>query len=162
MKRFFVGALFLSVLTAGNGAYSQEKQPEGGEVKGGKFTLERYETIMDEKIAEKQKEISKIRQENIKKMLELLKKPYYENKAEVYFRLAEAYWQEIFYNSLLARTEYEKKMDEFEAGRLSDKPEEPKEDYTISLDYYRKVLQEFPDYGRIDEVMYYLGKGALR
>ena len=36
------------------------------------------------------------------------------------------------------------------------------EDYGTSLEYYRKVLREFPGYGRIDEVIYYLGKGALK
>jgi tetratricopeptide (TPR) repeat protein len=30
------------------------------------------------------------------------------------------------------------------------------------LGWYRKVIQQFPDYARIDEVMYYLGRGALK
>lgn len=140
------------------------QQPEGpkGQARSGKYTLEQYETQISEAVAQKLAQISAVRQQQIEKLQQLLKNPYYENKAEVYFRLAEAYWEEQLYQYLQKRKEYEKAMEEFNAGRLSVKPVEPQEDYSISLEYYRKVLREFPNYARIDEVIYYLGKGAIK
>ncbi|MBM4394801.1 MAG: tetratricopeptide repeat protein [Deltaproteobacteria bacterium] len=133
-----------------------------GQVRSGKYTLEQYETQLTEAVAEKLRQISAVRQQQIEKLQQLLKNPYYENKAEVYFRLAEAHWEEGLYQYLQKRKDYEKALDEFQAGRMSEQPPEPVEDYSTSLEYYRKVLREFPNYVRIDEVVYYLGKGALK
>ena len=154
--------LFLAVgLGFAVGALAQE-EGKTGQARSGKYTLEQYETQLSDAVAEKLRQISAVRQQQIEKLQQLLKNPYYENKAEVYFRLAEAHWEEGLYQYLQRRKEYDKAMEEFQAGRLSQKPEEPVEDYSTSLEYYRKVLREFPNYGRIDEVIYYLGKGALK
>jgi TolA-binding protein len=91
----------------------------------------------------------------------LATQPYYENKAEIYFRLGEAYWEETHHQYLKARKVWMAAMDKFDEGVLKEKPTEPKEDYSASLEYYRKILREFPDYTRIDEVLYYLGRGAI-
>jgi tetratricopeptide (TPR) repeat protein len=134
-----------------------------GKLKVGAYTIERFESGMfNEAIRKKQQEISKIRISTMVKYRELLTNPYYEKKDEVYFRLAEACWEENHYQYLLRRADYDKAYDAFEAGTLKEKPEEPREDYKECLDYYKKVLQEFPGYGRIDEVIYYLGKGMLQ
>jgi len=92
----------------------------------------------------------------------LAREPYFPQRARVYFQLAESYWQVNKYEYLLNREEYKNQLDAFEEGRLTIKPDEPREDYSISLSYYRKILQEFPDYPRIDEVIYYLGRGAMK
>lgn len=134
-----------------------------GEAKGGQFTLDQYErSSMDDAVAEKQRQIAQVRKQQIQKLLELLKNPHYENKDTVYHRLAEAYWEQGLYDYLQKRKEWERAMDQHQAGTLSTKPDEPVEDYSQSLEYYRRVLREFPQYPRIDEVMYYLGKGALK
>jgi len=136
--------------------------PEG-EAQGGKFTLDQFErSSMDQAVAEKQRQISVVRRQNIQKLLQLLTNPHYENKDQVYHRLAEAYWEQGLYDYLEKRREFEKASDQFQAGTLSERPTEPIEDYSQSLEYYRKILREFPQYPRIDEVMYYLGKGALK
>lgn len=137
--------------------------PASGEARSGGYSLEKFERgTEDPAVAEKLRQISVVRQQSIEKLQTLLKNPYYENKAEVYFRLAEAYWDQGQYQYLEKRKEYDRAMDQFQAGTTTTKPEEPVEDYSISLEYYRKVLREFPNYVRIDEVIYYLGKGALR
>ncbi len=117
---------------------------------------------LNEQVIQAQERMSSIRQDTIRKMEELLAtQPYYENKAEIYFRLAEAYWQENHYQYLVARKNWMKALDAFDEGVVKEKPVEPSEDYSVSLEYYRRVLREFPDYVRIDEVLYYLGRGAL-
>lgn len=154
----FLGVVFWSLCAAAQGAPEEQ-----GAAKGGKYTLEQYERgTMDPEIAAKLEQISQLRRQQIAKLEELLRNPYYENKAEVYFRLAEAYWEESLYQYLQARQKYEDAMAKYEAGLLTERPVEPVEDYSISLEYYRKVLREFPNYARIDEVIYYLGKGALK
>ncbi len=117
---------------------------------------------LSKQVEEMQEKMSALRQSQIKKMEDLLAtQPYYENKAEIYFRLGEAYWQENHYQYLRARKVWMDALDKFDEGVVKVKPEEPVEDYTVALEYYRKVLREFPDYVRIDEVLYYLGRGAL-
>ncbi len=162
---FLVGMLWAAGVVAQSGIESQPAPAEGapGAAKGGQYTLEQFERgTMDAEVAAKLEQISALRRQQIAKLEELLKNPYYENKAEVYFRLAEAYWEEGLYQYLQARRAYDDAMAKFEAGTLSEKPAEPVEDYSTSLEYYRKVLREFPNYARIDEVIYYLGKGAMK
>lgn len=136
--------------------------PQQGQAKVGKYTLEQFEAGISAEVQEKLRQISEVRKQQIEKLLELANSPYYQNKAEVYFRLAESYWQESLYQYLQKRAEYDKAMEAHLAGRLAEKPVEPTEDYTTALEYYRKVLREFPNYERIDEVIYYLGKGAMK
>jgi TolA-binding protein len=117
---------------------------------------------LSQKVQEMQEKMSVLRQTQIKKMEELLAtQPYYENKAEIYFRLGEAYWQENHYQYLSQRKVWMDAIEKFDEGVVKERPTEPSEDYTVALEYYRKVLREFPDYPRIDEVLYYLGRGAL-
>lgn len=136
---------------------------EGKEVKSGGYTLERFETgVFGPEVQAKLEKISQLRQQQIKRLEELAAQPNYPNKAEIYFRLAEAYWEESLYQFLKKTRQYEEAMEKFEKGILTVKPEEPKEDYSVSIEYYRKVLREFPNYERIDEVIYHLGKAALK
>ena len=127
------------------------------------MTLSDFEvSLLDKKFEELQEKKSGLRTQSIKQMEELLAaNPYYKNKAEIYFRLAEAYWEENHYQYLKSRKKWMDAMDKFDEGLLSEKPDEPAQDYSVSLEYYRKILREYPDYVRIDEVLYYLGRGAL-
>lgn len=127
------------------------------------LSLIEYETAeLNKALQENEEKLSDLRQKTIRKMEELLAtNPYYENKAEIYFRLGETYWQETHYQYLKKRKAWLEALDKYDEGLLTEKPEEPQEDYAEALEYYRKVLREFPDYTRIDEVLYYLGRGAL-
>jgi len=135
-----------------------------GGVKTGAVSLEQYEASeMSQEVELIQKQKSVVRREQISKLEQLLREhPYYENKADVYYRLAEAYWEEARYQNLVAMKEYDSKSEAFEKGLLKEQPAVPKEDYSTSLEYYRRILREFPEYMRLDEVLYYLGKGAMQ
>jgi cellulose synthase operon protein C len=136
---------------------------EGGELRRGAFTEDQFvqEDITPEVEALQEKQ-SEIRQQQVVRLLEILEAdPYHPNKAELYFRVAEAHWQEAHYQYLRARREFDRAYMEHDAGRLSEPPVEPVPDHSQSLEYYRKIVAEFPQYSRIDEVYYYLGQGAL-
>lgn len=144
----------------------QPAAPGTGEVKGGKFSLEQAERIVNAKVAEKMREISAVRQQNIIKMEGLLQNPEYrkdpDRAPKVMHMLAENHWEESLYQYLQARDAWDKAMDQVHAGTLTEAPPEPVEDYTKSLEYYREILRMFPTYPRVDEVYYYLGKGAMK
>lgn len=133
-------------------------------LRGGDFTMDQFESAQfSDQVKQLQAKKSQIRNQTIAKLENLLQQnPYYDAKADIYFRLAEFYWEEQHYQYLLTREQFDKQMDQFERGTLTTKPNEPVEDYAVSLEYYRKILQQFPDYARIDEVIYYLGRGALK
>lgn len=167
MKRRHILILSSLLLIAGN-ATAQETPPEGtppadGKLKKAGFDLKDYETQMvDKKQLAAMEKISKTRTGMIQKLETLLRnRPLYPRKAEVFFRLGEYYWEEAKYQYLKARRKYDADYEAFEDKRLAVEPVEPKEDYSRALEYYRKVIQQFPDYPRIDEVMFFLGRGAL-
>lgn len=142
------------------GTPGEAKKP----VMGGDFSQEKFEQAQfeDARVRELQAKKSELRRSAIQKLEQLLaQNPYYENKADVYYRLAEAYWEENKFQYLIQREDFERQLEAYENKTLGTKPIEPEEDYAVSLDYYRKILQQFPDYNRIDEVIYYLGRGAL-
>ena len=131
--------------------------------KQGKFTLERYEhSMFTKEIEAKQRQMSRLRGQMIQKLQKLLNSPYYRNKAEISFRLAEAYWQDAKWKNMQAMKAFSKAMNAYQAGTLKKPPQEPKEDYSMALEYYRKVLRYDPNYYRVAEVMFYLGRGALQ
>ena len=144
-----------------------EGQVDGGDKKelAGKkgFSFEEFERQQLRKQAAAQERIHKIRMKKITTLTEIVQsnRPY-SNKASVLFRLAEAHWNESKYQYFLAREEYDKKADCFEEKRCSVEPVEPVEDFSTALNYYRQVLRQFPDYDRIAEVKYYLGRAALQ
>ncbi len=127
------------------------------------MSLVEFETAnLSKQVEEMEVKKSEIRRNTIKKMEELLAaQSGYGNRAEIYFRLAEAHWEESHYQYLKARKVWMEAMDKFEEKLVQERPQEPKEDYGLSLEYYRRILREYQDYARIDEVLYYLGRGAL-
>lgn len=127
------------------------------------MSLVEFETAnLSKQVEEMEAKKSELRRNTIKKMEELLAtQASYGNRAEIYFRLAEAYWEESHYQYLKSRKVWMEAMDKFEEKLLPERPAEPKEDYSVSLEYYRRILREYQDYPRIDEVLYFLGRGAL-
>jgi tetratricopeptide (TPR) repeat protein len=134
--------------------------------RSGKYTLEQAEALVNEAVAAKMRAISDKRRENIVKLQQLLDNPDYrkdqDRAPKVMHMLAEAYWEEGLYQYLQKRSDWDKAMASFNSGTLAEQPAEPIENYSQSLDLYRRVLREFPNYVRIDEVYYYLGKGAVK
>ena len=141
-------------------------EPEQKAVQGGKFTLEDAEVMVGEAVKEKMAEISLRRQEQIERLKALLQNPDYRKDPTrapgVLHRLAEAYWDESFYQYMKARDEWDKAYEQYDQGILKEVPPEPTEDYVASLEYYRMILKDFPEYNRFDEVLFYIGKGAMK
>jgi len=135
-------------------------------VEKGEFDYEQFEELsIDNRARQLQAQKSRARQKLIRDMESLIaRNPRYGNKASIFFRLAETYWDETHYRYLLERATYNKKIEEWlQVGqkRGAPKPVEPVENYQRSIEYYERVLREFPNYRRIDEVLYRLGKAAL-
>lgn len=117
---------------------------------------------VDQLIAEKEAKLSEVRQRQIEQMRSILQKdPLYKKKADLLFRIAEKEWDEAKYRYFLQRKEYDKQYQAYADGTLKRKPDEPKPDYGKALEEYKKLLKEFPNYERIDEVMFYLGRGLI-
>ncbi|MCB9521828.1 MAG: tetratricopeptide repeat protein [Myxococcales bacterium] len=113
-------------------------------------------------VADKEKQLSQVRQRQIVDMRQILKKdPLYKRKADLLFRIAEKEWAEGKYRYFLERKEYDKQYEEYLKGTLKKSPEEPSPDYSKALVEYKALLKEFPNYKRIDEVMFYLGQGLI-
>ena len=109
-----------------------------------------------------ERKLHETRQRQIKEMRDILNKnPLYKNKADLLFRIAEKEWEEAKYNYFLARKDFDKQYDAYINKGLTKKPDEPQADYGKAIDEYKQLLKEFPNYGRIDEVMYYLGRGLI-
>lgn len=147
---------------------AKKKRPKAdpNAVTKGEFNYEKLESLsFDARARALQARKSKARQNLIQTMERLVARKggggRYKGMAGIYFRLAETYWGETHYQYLLARGRFDKEMEAFEKKIRSTKPTEPVENYQKSIEYYKKVLREFPNYKRIDEVMYRLGKAAL-
>ncbi|MBL8788314.1 MAG: tetratricopeptide repeat protein [Deltaproteobacteria bacterium] len=126
------------------------------------FSLDQFENSLwtPEK---KKSEIAKseARKKKIDNLLSLVKDPNYPNKADAFFRLAETHWQEAKFQYFMARGKYDTEMACFEAKRCADAPKEPTEDQKVAIDYYREVLKADPNYDRLDQVTYFLGRASI-
>ena len=146
----------------------EKKKVDPDAVQKGDFDAEKLESLsFDAKARKLQAQKSVIRNKMIKEMESFVERKggsgvdEPERMASIYFRLAETWWEETHYQYLLARARYNAEVKAFEDGVRKTKPTEPVENYEKSILYYEKVLQQFPSYKRIDEVIYRLGKAAL-
>lgn len=111
-------------------------------------------------VAEKEAALSKNRLSRIKKMEKILSKnAQYRGKPALLFQIAELEWDEAKYRYFLKRKDYDAKYESYLDGTLKKRPVEPKPDYTKALDKYNDLLKNFPNYEKIDQVMFYLAQG---
>lgn len=88
--------------------------------------------------------------------------PYNPSKPEWMFQKAELMWE-------LRNMEYMRKRDEYNQCLVaSDKGTveesectEPEPDYGEAQQIYKKILTQYPDYNRLDQVIFRLGKGLI-
>ncbi len=146
----------------------EKRKVDPDAVQKGNFDAERLEQLsFDAKARKIQAEKAVIRLKLIKEMEAFVERKggsgvdEPERMASIFFRLAETWWEETHYQYLLQRAKYNEEMLAFEKGTLKAKPVEPVENYEKSIVYYEKILQQFPSYKRMDEVLYRLGKAAL-
>lgn len=148
--------------------YAAEPVPAAGETsnkplagKGG-FSVDKFENSLW--TPERRKtEIAKseARKRKIENLLSLVKDPTYTNKADALFRLAETHWEEAKFQYFMQREKFEQELECFEEKRCPAAPVEPVEDQSTAIGYYRQVLQAQPDYERLDQVTYFLGRASI-
>jgi tetratricopeptide (TPR) repeat protein len=107
-------------------------------------------------------QIAKIREDSIKKMVDLIEStPNYPNFADVCYRIAEYMTENIKYRIAVQAKQYRKDMERFRAGQMDEEPQPPSKDYSRSLPFYEKILMEHPNYQRVEEVLFYLGRNGV-
>jgi tetratricopeptide (TPR) repeat protein len=144
-------------------APAKPKRNEDELQKGG-FAYERLEQAgFDEKQRRIQIDKAKIRERSIKTLEQQIEKnPRAAEVPDYLFRLAENWWEETKFRYLMDRLEYDGKMVQFEKGILTEKPVQPVENYQNSIANYEKILQQFPNYPRMGEILYRVGKACLQ
>ena len=88
--------------------------------------------------------------------------PQNPQRPEWMFQKAELMWELRNTEYIRERNQYNACMDAvYEGTRDEDQCDEPEPDYGEAQDIYESILQEFPDYARLDEVIFRLGSGLL-
>ena len=73
------------------------------------------------------------------------------------FRLAELHFEQANDAYSLAIESYEGQIADFEAGKLSERPAEPMQDYSRTIELFQTLIADFPTYRHTDGAYYLLG-----
>lgn len=88
--------------------------------------------------------------------------PYNDQKPEWMFQKAELTWELRNWEYLRDRAQFNKCLEAADKGNVEgDKCAEPKADYVEAQKIYQEILQQYPSYNRLDEVIYRLGRGLI-
>lgn len=87
-------------------------------------------------------------------------KPYSDQKPGWMFRKAERMWKLRNMEYLRARAQYNQCLTASDQGTAGD-CEEPKPNYGEAQKIYKEILTQYPDYARLDEVIFRLGSGLI-
>jgi TolA-binding protein len=87
----------------------------------------------------------------------LQQQPDARERADVLFRLAELLWERSERELLASMRAYEEAIDAFRAGRLRERPSEPRVDLKASIQVYEQILERHPDFAQTDMVLYLYG-----
>lgn len=154
LKKILVLCLVLNFISPVQPTFAVEKKPEQrtGQISNPifkAFNIPDYK--VDAALAEKIREELRLLNRLAKR-----KQPA-NNTAEVYFRMADLYW-------LYERSEYFKKMDDFERKydlylkkKIAKEPVEPKFSGERSFNLYKRIVKIAPKYERLDEVLFLAG-----
>lgn len=86
--------------------------------------------------------------------------PYSDQKPEWMFQKAELMWELRHMEYLRARAQYNQCVSAADQGTAS-KCKEPDPDYSEPQKIYKEILTQYPDYDRLDQVIYRLGSGLI-
>ncbi len=73
---------------------------------------------------------------------------------EVLIRLADLYYYKEKEDYLNRMKLYDEKLTQYEQGKLSEPPEEPRPDYHKSMEIYQRIIDEFPQSKLVDDAIY--------
>ncbi|MFP4600309.1 MAG: tetratricopeptide repeat protein, partial [Persicimonas sp.] len=97
----------------------------------------------------------------IKKLERIIENdPYNDKKPAWLFQKAELLWELRNMEYLRERAKFNQCVDAADQGTASD-CDEPEAEYTEPQAIYKEILTEFPDYDRLDEVIFRLGSGLI-
>lgn len=160
----FLRALLLTAFLISGSAFAQQT-PSADKPLAGKrgFSLDQFRSsLFDGKAKQIQARMSAIRLKKRGKLETLVNRHARNaNRADHLFRLAETWREEAKYQYLLSREKYDQAYECYDEKRCTQEPPEPEEDLSIALKYYRQIMREHPDYRRMNEVIYHLGRAAL-
>ncbi|GEM_PF-1265455 len=88
--------------------------------------------------------------------------PYADSKPEWMFQKAELMWDLRNMEYMRKRAEYNQCLAAADKGTVDKSTcKEPNADYSDAQAIYKRILTEYPEYDRLDEVIFRLGKGLL-
>ncbi len=121
------------------------------------------QTMTPEQIDALKRKLETKNQQMIKKLSSIIERdPYNKQKPEWMFQKAELVWESANWEYLRQRAKYNQCLDAANKGTVDEKTcQEPKADYTDAQEIYKEILQQYPSYARLDEVIYRLGSGLI-
>lgn len=72
------------------------------------------------------------------------------------FRLAELYFEKANDDFLLADEQYQEQIALYEAGKIPDPPPDPQRDYSKTVETFRALIDDWPEYRLLDGAYYLL------
>ncbi len=131
------------------------------------LTLEDYEAAEEgltaEELAQLQRQLEQTNSEMIEQLEDIIAgQPQSPQRPEWMFQKAELMWELRNMEYIRERNDYNACLDAVYDGPLEEEDcDEPEPDYAQSQEIYEQIVQEFPDYQRLDEVIFRLGSGLL-
>lgn len=77
--------------------------------------------------------------------------------AEVMFTLGSLYYDLGRDSFVRAREQYEKDMNQWERRPVGPEPVDPRPNYSKATDMYKRLIEEYPAFGRVSEAYYQIG-----
>jgi len=120
-------------------------------------------TLTPEQIDTLKRKLESKNRAMIKKLTSIIERdPYSEQKPEMMFQKAELLWELRNWEYLRERAKYNQCLEAAGKGTVDDKScTEPAPDYVEAQVIYKEILQQYPAYERLDEVIYRLGRGLI-
>lgn len=165
-KMTWMAALLCLWLFLAAGVYGKDNEVEQRKAKVKSMTIESEPERGDTSLHAKEKQIAQKLTESIALLKRLIKKSPGSQKADLYFRLAESYWQKSRYTTFLLSYDYDKKMKRYDdmVKRGVKNVPLPSLDMSEAIQYrktaikvYQVLVKHFPDYTKLDRAYFFLG-----
>lgn len=144
----------------------KDKTKEDAGPKGPAADLDQFQDeaqeMTPEQIAQIKKQLRDKNRTMIKKLNRIIEgDPYSEQKPEWMFQKAELMYELQNWEYLQARAEYNQCLTAADQGTAGNKCKEPEPNYKKAQAIYKQILTQYPDYSRLDEVIFRLGSGLI-
>jgi TolA-binding protein len=143
----------------------QDRTKKSDEPSGPGASLDEFQdeqqTMTPEEIEALKRKIEAKNKSRLEKLDRIIENsPYSERKPEYMFQKAEILWGQLNMEYMRKRAQYNQCLTAAQQGTAND-CEEPEPDYSEAQEIYKEILTQYPDYARLDEVIYRLGSGLI-